>query len=73
MEINPHAVITHLNIVQAWAVSAIDRVFELTPDHYGCTREWMIDGVRCIEKLLMVIDEQRETIDRLEHEIGERR
>lgn len=73
MKNNPHAVITHLNIVHTWAMHSIDRDFELTPDHYGSIREWMTDGARCIRELLAVIDEQRETIDRLEHEIGERR
>lgn len=61
--------ITHLQIIHTWAKFAIEHNEAL---YTGLPQvaQWSTDAIAAIRLLLSTVEEQRGTIDRLEHELA---
>ena len=59
----------HLQIIHTWAEFAIEHKEALFAE-LPKVAEWVNDGVETIKAMQAIIEEQRRTIDRLEHELG---
>ena len=61
--------ITHLQIIHTWAKFAIKHN-EALCNELPKVSQWTMDALNVIDGLLSTVEEQRGTIDRLEHELA---
>ena len=68
-QINPNTAQTHLNMIRVWALAIAKDTGKWAETMQDFDR-YAKEGVDAIKFLLSTVEEQRGTIDRLEHELA---